>query len=168
MKAPPPIPLDIGLTTPTHKVVATAASTACPPCLSIDTPISEHLPSSAATTPCSDSTTSALLTSSPTLSTFPPLSTQQIKLPLHMRPAIGKVMKTRKRKKWAMIFQFFFSFFFLLLLLQQSETLGLPRSGASVLCCPMIDPLLKPSTADTEKERERERRTDRQTWRDVR
>lgn len=58
MKAPPPIPLDTGCTTPRHSAAATAASTAWPPARSAATPISEHRPSSAATTPTSDSTTS--------------------------------------------------------------------------------------------------------------
>ena len=87
MKAPPPIPLAIGLTTPTHNAVATAASTACPPCLSMDAPISEQRSSSAATTPCSDSTISVL--SAPIFVSYllPPLSAQELRsLPLTIRP----------------------------------------------------------------------------------
>lgn len=58
MKEPPPMPLEAEKTTPRHNAVATAASTACPPSLSIETPTAEHLALSAATNPPSDSITS--------------------------------------------------------------------------------------------------------------
>lgn len=51
MKAPPPMPLDAGLTTPKQRAAATAASTAWPPSRRTPTPIREHLPSSVATAP---------------------------------------------------------------------------------------------------------------------
>jgi hypothetical protein len=38
MKCPPPRPLAMGFSTPWHRAVATAASTALPPARSIDTP----------------------------------------------------------------------------------------------------------------------------------
>ncbi|KAG0526091.1 hypothetical protein BDA96_06G115300 [Sorghum bicolor] len=58
MKAPPPTPLDAGLTTPRQSAEATAASTALPPSRSASRPILEHRQSSAATAPCGDVTTS--------------------------------------------------------------------------------------------------------------
>lgn len=58
MKAPPPTPLDAGLTTPRQSDAATAASTALPPSRSASRPILEHRPSSAATAPCGEVTTS--------------------------------------------------------------------------------------------------------------
>lgn len=51
MKAPPPMPLDPGLTTPKQREAATAASTACPPFRRKLIPIVEHRPSSVATAP---------------------------------------------------------------------------------------------------------------------
>ncbi|KAJ0975146.1 hypothetical protein J5N97_017111 [Dioscorea zingiberensis] len=51
MNAPPPIPLDAGLTTPKHNAAATTASTACPPSRNTSLPILEHVPTSVATTP---------------------------------------------------------------------------------------------------------------------
>lgn len=59
-KAPPPMPLDAGLTTPRHSAAATAASTAFPPSRRRSLPILEHRPSSAATAPCLDVRTSLL------------------------------------------------------------------------------------------------------------
>jgi hypothetical protein len=58
MKAPPPTPLEAGLTTPRQSAEATAASTALPPSRSASRPILEHRQSSAATAPCGDVTTS--------------------------------------------------------------------------------------------------------------
>ena len=63
MKAPPPIPLAIGLNIPTRHAVATSALTASPHFLSINAPIPEQRPSSAATTPSFDSTVPASLIS---------------------------------------------------------------------------------------------------------
>lgn len=61
MKAPPPIPLDVGFTTPKQNATATAASTAEPSSrLSTSAPMSEHVSWSAATTPVFDVTTKSL------------------------------------------------------------------------------------------------------------
>ena len=55
MKPPPPIPAECGFTTPTHRAVAIAASTACPPFFSrMSAPIFEHAAWSAATAACSN------------------------------------------------------------------------------------------------------------------
>lgn len=51
IKAPPPRPLEAGLTTPKQRAAATAASAACPPSLRISLPILEHRRSSVATAP---------------------------------------------------------------------------------------------------------------------
>ena len=53
IKPPPPMPDENMLTTPMQIVAAIAASTALPPCLSISTPMIEHLSFSLATAPCS-------------------------------------------------------------------------------------------------------------------
>ena len=51
IKHPPPIPLEIGDTTPRHRLAATAASMAFPPSESILAPILEHKALSVATAP---------------------------------------------------------------------------------------------------------------------
>ena len=51
MKPPPPIPHDVGLTTPAASDVATAASTALPPCCRMRIPASDANRCSAATIP---------------------------------------------------------------------------------------------------------------------
>src|SRR5436309_12095154 len=52
MKPPPPIPHDAGFVTPTASAVATAASTALPPCFRISTPACAASSLSETTIPC--------------------------------------------------------------------------------------------------------------------
>src|SRR5882757_8985793 len=52
MKPPPPIPHDAGFVTPTANAVATAASTALPPCFRISTPACAASSLSETTIPC--------------------------------------------------------------------------------------------------------------------
>lgn len=89
MKPPPPIPLAIGFTTPTHRATATDASTAWPPDRRTDAPISEQRASSAATTAPIDSTVSLFC-----IFLFPP--SNKLELELELPPNVRMITEIQQ------------------------------------------------------------------------